>query len=105
MTLKLSVLDVPEMERFIKASERLAKAVRVYNECHVDVGPACRGSWAKVIKAHDDLVRVALALRLNNLNLNCPACPHAAHPKPPEGENCGCYDPEGVCAFSRENPL
>jgi len=38
-------------------------------------------------------------------NPNCPACPHTAHPKPPEGENCGCYDPEGVCAFSRENPL
>lgn len=66
MSMTLSVKDVPQTQRFIKAAAKLAKAVRVYNACHVDVGPACRGSWAKVTRAHDDLVRVALALGLNN---------------------------------------
>jgi len=73
MTLKLSVLDVPEMERFVKASEKLAQAVRKYGECHVDGechldvgGPHCLAKWDRVVAAHDDLVRVALALRLNN---------------------------------------
>lgn len=65
MPLALSVRDVPQTQKFIKAAERLAKAVRVYNECHIDVGPDCRAGWAKVIKAHDDLVVTALHLRLN----------------------------------------
>ena len=65
LPIEISVLEVPQVGRFIKAAEKLARAVRAYNDCHVDVGPACRSSWAGVIKAHDDIVRVAIALRLN----------------------------------------